>query len=93
MRLKGFGMGRNRIVFYSVVGAAFLCMVRPKPIGADRTQAEEITQYVERVLADEAEFALKSPADKNLKGKVARKYRCMKGHWCTIDGKSLFICD
>ena len=96
MRLKGFRMGKSRIVFCFVVGAVFLCMVQPEPAGAaSQAKAEEITQYVERVLTHEAEFALKSPANKNLKGKGVRKgkYRCMEGHWRTVNDRPVFICD
>ena len=95
MRLNGFRMGESRIIFCFMAGAVFLCMVRPKPAGDDRVQAEEVTQYVEPVLTYEAEFALKSPANKNLKGKGVRKgqYRCMEGHWRMIDETLVFICD
>lgn len=57
--------------------------------------AKETQQYVERVLLYEAEFALKSPADKSRKEKGVRKgrYRCTEGHWVTIDDRPVFICD
>jgi len=88
-------MGKGRFVFYFLIGAIFLCIVRPEPAGVGRAQAEETTQYVEGVLTHEAELALKSPANKNLKGKGMRKgkYRCMEGHWRMIDDKPVFICD
>ena len=87
-------MSKSRVIFCVVISAIFWCMVQFRLAG-DEYKAEEITQYVERVLTHEAEFALKSPANKNLKGKGARKgkYRCMKGHWRMIHGKSVFICD
>jgi len=54
----------------------------------------EAQQYVEKVPVDEAEFAQKSPADKNLKKKRARKGKplCTVGHWRTIDDRPVFIC-
>ena len=56
---------------------------------------EETRAYVEMVPLFEEEFAQKSLANKNLKEKGARKgrYLCTEGHWVTIDGKPVFICD
>jgi len=55
---------------------------------------KETQQYVETVPRYEAEFALKSPANKNVKRKGVRKgkYRCTVGHWRTIDDRPVFIC-
>ena len=86
-------MGKSQIIFRFMVGAVFLCMVRPEPAGASQAKAEEVTQDVEGVLTHEAEFALKSPANKNLKGVHKGKYRCMEGHWRMIDDTPVFICD
>ncbi|PIQ82000.1 MAG: hypothetical protein COV76_05940 [Candidatus Omnitrophica bacterium CG11_big_fil_rev_8_21_14_0_20_64_10] len=54
----------------------------------------EAQQYVEKVPVYEAEFAQKSPADKNLKKKGARKGKqlCTVGRWRTIDDRPVFIC-
>lgn len=93
MHMKGFGMGKGRIVFYILVGAVFLSMVRPEPTGVGRAQQQETAQYVERVLTDEAEFTLKSLANKNLKGVPKGKYRCMEGYWRVIDERPVFLCD
>lgn len=56
--------------------------------------SRETQQYVEKVPLYEAEFALKSPANKNVKKKSVRKgkYRCTVGHWRTIDDRPVFIC-
>ena len=61
----------------------------------DESAADQIRQYVQRVLLCEAEFAIKSKADKNVKLKNPRKdgYRCTEGHWVTIDDRPVFICD
>ena len=93
MRLRKFGVGKRRIAFCFVVGAIFVCMVRSEPAGAGRAQQMGTAQYVERVLTAEAEFALKSPANKNLKGTPKGKYRCMEGHWRVIDERPVFLCD
>ncbi len=55
---------------------------------------KETLQYIEKVPRYEAEFTLKSPANKNMKKKGARKgtYRCTVGHWRTIDDRPVFIC-
>jgi len=65
------------------------------PAGADPAKVKETREYVEKVLLYEAEFALKSPANKNMKEKGVRrgKYRCTEGHWRTIDDRPVFICD
>ncbi len=62
---------------------------------ATKDKAYEIRQFVEKVLFHEAEFAIKSKADKNTKRKEPRKgtYRCTEGHWVTIDDRPVFICD
>jgi hypothetical protein len=93
MRLRKFGVGKRGIVFCFVIGAVFVCMVRPEPAGTGRAQQMGTAQYVERVLTAEAEFALKSPANKNLKRRAPRKYRCMEGHWRVIDERQVFLCD
>ncbi|MBI3011812.1 MAG: transglycosylase SLT domain-containing protein [Candidatus Omnitrophica bacterium] len=55
---------------------------------------KETQQYVAKVSLYEAEFALKSSANKNLKKKEARKgkYLCTVGHWRMIDDRPVFIC-
>lgn len=65
-----------------------------EPAGADEFTAEAIRRYVERVPAYEREFARKSPANKKLKQKAAKKerVRCTVGHWRTIDDRPVFIC-
>ena len=59
-----------------------------------RYLSRETQQYVEQVPLYEAEFALKSPANKNMKKQGVRKgqYRCTMGHWRTIDDRPVFIC-
>lgn len=86
-------MGKGRVVLYILAGAVFLCIVRLQPAGAGRTQQTGTAQYVERVLTDEAEFALKSPANKNLKRVREGKYRCMEGHWHVMGERPVFLCD
>ena len=56
---------------------------------------EETRAYVEMVPLYEMEFAQKSLADKTMKEKGVRKgkYLCTEGHWRTIDGRPVFICD
>ena len=93
MRLRKFGVGKRGIAFCFVGGAVFVCMVRPEPAGAGRAQQMGTAQYTESVLTAEAEFALKSPANKNLKRRAPRKYRCMEGHWRVIDERPIFLCD
>ena len=65
-----------------------------EPAGADEFTAEGTRRYVERVPAYEMEFARKSPANKKLKQKAAKKerVRCTVGRWRTIDGRPVFIC-
>ena len=60
-----------------------------------KSTADRMRQYVEKVPLHEAEFAIKSPADKKTKSKEPRKgkYRCANGHWRTIDDRPVFICD
>lgn len=61
-----------------------------------RSKADEIRQYVERVLSYQAEFAVKSPAGKTIKHKEPPRrgeYLCTNGHWVTIDDRPVFICD
>ena len=55
---------------------------------------KEITDYVTQVPEYEAEFAKKSPADKNAKDKkiVKPKIQCTDGHWITKDHHHIFIC-
>ncbi|PIQ81999.1 MAG: hypothetical protein COV76_05935 [Candidatus Omnitrophica bacterium CG11_big_fil_rev_8_21_14_0_20_64_10] len=86
-------MGKRRIALRFVVGAVFVCMVRPEPAGAGRAQQMGTAQYVENVLTAEAEFALRSSANKNLKGMPRGKYRCMEGHWRMMNDKAVFLCD
>ena len=59
-----------------------------------RYLSRETQLYVEQVPLYEAEFALKSPANKNMKQRGVRKgqYRCTVGHWRTIDDRPVFIC-
>ena len=91
--MRQFGVGKRWIAFCFVIGSVFVCMARPEPAGAGWVQRKGTAQYVEKVFADEAEFALKSPANKNLKGVKKGKYRCMKGHWRMTDDTPVFICD
>lgn len=62
---------------------------------AGPAKQEETRAYVELVPLYEAEFAKKSPANKNLKERGVRKgrYLCTEGHWVTIDDRPVFICD
>lgn len=59
------------------------------------SKADEIREYVEKVLRYQAEFAIKSPANKRVKLKEPRKKRiqCDRGHWVTIDDRPVYICD
>jgi membrane-bound lytic murein transglycosylase MltF len=52
-------------------------------------------EYVDDVLKNEAEFAQKSLADKNVKNKRPGKKTgsCVNGHWVTKDDHPIFICD
>jgi len=60
-----------------------------------KSKADEIREYVEKILPFEAEFAVKSAADKRVKLKEPRKKKiqCDKGHWVTIDDHPVYICD
>jgi membrane-bound lytic murein transglycosylase MltF len=62
--------------------------------GASEPKEKETREYVEKVLRYEAEFAIKSPADKNKKQKKPRKQQawCTEGRWRTIDDRPVFIC-
>lgn len=62
--------------------------------GSTPFAANETRRYVEQVPLYEAEFAVKSPANKNLKRKVPRtgERLCKDGHWRTIDDRPVFIC-
>lgn len=55
---------------------------------------QETQKYAEEIPSYEIEFARKSLA-KNMKQKEVRKgkYLCAEGHWRTIDGRPVFICD
>ena len=63
--------------------------------GDSQTKAKEIRQYLELVPAYEVEFAKKSTANRKLKQKKASKRTggCSDGHWRTIDGRPVFICN
>jgi membrane-bound lytic murein transglycosylase MltF len=63
--------------------------------GATKEKAREICNYVEKVLDYELEFARKSLADKKEKNKTGKSPApcCSAGHWRTIDGRPVFICD
>lgn len=67
----------------------------PKVPKTTREKVQEIRHYVEIIPIYEAEFARKSPANKNIKHKNVRKEltRCTEGHWRTIDDRPVFICD
>jgi hypothetical protein len=93
MRLRKFRVDKRGIAFCFALGALFVCMVGPEPAGAGRAQQVGTAQYAERVLTTEGEFALKSPANKNLKRRAPRKYRCMEGHWWVNDERPVFLCD
>ena len=62
--------------------------------GTTPAKEQEAREYVEKVLGYEAEFAIKSPADKKKKQKKPRQKqaRCTEGHWRTIDDRPVFIC-
>jgi membrane-bound lytic murein transglycosylase MltF len=63
--------------------------------GTTKAKEQETTAYVEKVLRYEAEFAIKSPADKRKKHKKPGRQQawCTEGHWRTIDDRPVFICD
>ena len=56
--------------------------------------AKQTRAYVDMVPLYEAEFAMKSPANKNLKRKIPQhaRRRCTEGRWRTIEGRPVFIC-
>lgn len=62
--------------------------------GTTKAKEQETREYVEKVLSYEAEFAIKSPADKSKKQKKPgkRQARCTEGRWRTIDDRPVFIC-
>ena len=62
--------------------------------GTTPAKERETKEYVEKVLRYEAEFTIKSPADKNKKQKKPRKQQawCTEGRWRTIDDRPVFIC-
>jgi len=62
--------------------------------GATKAKALETIEYVDKGLSYEAEFAIKSPADKSKKQKQPGKQQawCTEGHWRTIDDRPVFIC-
>lgn len=63
--------------------------------GATPKKAEEIQEYVDKVLEYESQFAKKSKADKTVKLGEPRKIKKlpMGGHWITLDGRHIFIED
>ena len=62
--------------------------------GTTPAKERETKEYVEDVLRYEAEFAIKSPADKSKKQKKPGKQQawCTEGRWRTIDDRPVFIC-
>ncbi len=62
--------------------------------GTTPAKERETKEYVEDILRYEAEFAIKSPADKNKKQKKPGKQQawCTEGRWRTIDDRPVFIC-
>jgi hypothetical protein len=66
-----------------------------KAAGSTDAKVKEITQYVEKVLAYEAEFSQKSKANKKLKDKPPKKVSnndSADGHWITLDdGRHIFV--
>ncbi len=62
---------------------------------ATKKEARDGRKYVPEVLKNEAEFVLKSTADKKVKNKRPGKVEgpCTKGHWITKDDRPIFICD
>lgn len=62
--------------------------------GTTPAKERETKEYVEGVFRYEAEFAIKSPADKSKKQKKPGKKQawCTEGHWRTIDDRPVFIC-
>ncbi len=80
--------GRDPRLWSEVVNYIAAAKALPK-------KQEETRAYVEMIPLYETEFAKKSPANKTLKKKGIRKgkYLCTDGHWVTIDGRPVFICD
>jgi len=62
--------------------------------GGGESKEKEAIEYVEKVLGYEAEFAIKSPADKSKKQRKPGKKQawCTEGRWRTIDDRPVFIC-
>lgn len=62
--------------------------------GGGEPKEKEVMEYVEKVLGYEAEFAIKSPADKSKKQRKPGKKQawCTEGRWRTIDDRPVFIC-
>ena len=58
-------------------------------------KVKEIREYVDNVSKNEAEFALKSPADKKAKDKKISKPKSQGSEcrWITKDGHHILICD
>jgi membrane-bound lytic murein transglycosylase MltF len=63
--------------------------------GASSIKSKEIQEYVDKVLAYDAEFSKKSKADKSEKSGNPRKVKTPPsgGHWITLDGRHIFIED
>ena len=61
--------------------------------GATPAKSKEIQEYVDKVVAYEAEFSKKSGADKTVKSGKPRivKELPVGGHWITLGGKHIFI--
>jgi len=60
--------------------------------GATKTQAEEVIEYVKKVLEYKKEFEKKSEANKKLKDKDLKEGKLDKGgHWVTIDDRPVLI--
>ena len=62
--------------------------------GTTPAKERETKEYVEGAVHDEAEFAIKSPADKRKKHKKPGRRQTWRteGHWRTIDDRPVFIC-
>lgn len=62
--------------------------------GTTPAKERETKEYVEDVFRYEAEFAIKSPADKSKKQKKPGRKQawCTEGRWRTIDDRPVFIC-
>jgi hypothetical protein len=63
--------------------------------GATSDKANEIRQYVDKVLSYEKEFQEKSQADVNAKFKKGKpiEHYPSGSHWVTIDGRHILIKD